>query len=270
MKPLFMEEAMGSRTPFNPVRLRAWRCTSLLVLMWMSGHAHAQWEVTDQRTQQGIETLHEDLEGRIKPVLESMRDQQKIGEAEASTDQDPDDVAEDMKPQRDRLTSVDVAEDRVIRLRCGSEPEVDKKLLRDRWTICTEIVKTEVTQYNYALAMRDVAIKRQERLRAIEDARAELGSGHDKAGELQNNSNQLLALLARMETDRQQYRTYMDAFAERIRYLAALRDSLANASVNGDRSLLGDAVSGLAALGTLKIALDAQKVPKRGSGQFHE
>lgn len=254
---------MKHRTVFAALLRGPRRWGSLFALLLVAGHAHAQWQVTDEVTHEGLERVDNTLKNQTNKRIEELRDQHKIGGAGRSTQgasDKPDDPGVTLdKDKPITIQSAQSAEE----LRCGETPGADKVVLRDRWTVCSEILKTELAQYNYALAMRAVAIQRQDRLKAIEDARSRLNQGYEDVGKLQSNSNELLALLARMEADKQQYRTYMDAYASRLTYLQALRESLGQQAINGKKNTVGEVAVGAAALVALKGTLEGQKTSQK-------
>ena len=244
---------------------RRWPGTAPLLLLLMAGHAHAQWQVTDEVTHQGLENVDSTLKNQTNKRLEELGDQQRIGSAQKSAEEDP--QAPGVSLDKDRPATIQ-STITVETLRCGEKPDAGKGILRDRWTVCSEIVRTELAQYNYALSIREVAIQRQTRLKDIEDARGRLSEGYQDAGKLQSNNNELLALLARMEVDKQQYRTYMDAYASRLTYLQSLREALGQQAINGKKkNTLGEIALGAGAMGALKLALDEQKT-ERKTGRF--
>jgi hypothetical protein len=234
--------------------------------LFATGQAGAQWQVTDEVTHEGLDRVNNTLEQKTNGGLKDLYNQQKIGDAKRSTDggrEKPDDPAVTLEKDKPSEVSARYGEE----TRCPEDPKVKPgSLAHDQWKICKEIVKTELAQYNYALSMREVALERQTRLKAIEDARLQLNQEKD-TGKLASNSNELLALLARMEADRQQYRTYMDAYAARVKFLVALREALGQRALNG-KNTAGEIALGLAALGALEVALDAKKTPKKG--RYHD
>ena len=74
--------------------------------------------------------------------------------------------------------------------------------------------RTRNAQYNYMLAMNEITAKRLERLRTIEEERKKIGD--QKIGELESNTNKLLALRAMMDIDRQQRESARCAYDQRI------------------------------------------------------
>ncbi|HEY0335201.1 MAG TPA: hypothetical protein VGC74_16100 [Stenotrophomonas sp.] len=238
----------------------------LLLLLLLGGRAQAQWQVTDPITHQALEQVNANLEEATNPRLQEIYDQQHIGKARRSTDGGrslPE--APEIALIKGRPSEVAVNGGEAARCRLAPATKV-ASLGYQQWLICREIVRTELAQYNYALAMREVALGRQDRLKRIEEARARLDK-HRDAGKLVSNSNELLALLVRLEADRQQYRTYMDAYGVRIKYLASLRDALGQQSING-KGTLAQAAVGAGALVALELALDAQKTSRKAA--FHK
>lgn len=229
--------------------LRSVLAIAMLVLV---GQAHAEWKVSDKDTHTGLDTLDKTIREETNKRLEQIRDQQKIGTGQKSADEDPKDPSLTLTEDKPTDATVDGKA-----TRC---PKSESAAASNQSIICEEIVKTELAQYKYALAMRAVALKRQERLNQIESARKNLKDSD--AGKLQSNSNELLALLTRMESDRQQYRTYMDAYAARLIYLRALHEAVGNQALNG-RNAIADAAAGLVGLGTLGGLLDLQRSSKR-------
>lgn len=239
----------------NLLRRRApLRSLLAIAMLMLAGQANAEWKVTDRDTHTGLDTLDKTIREETNKRLEQIRDQEKIGMGQKSADGDPD-APKEVLPE-DRPTNA------VVDSKATRCPKSESAVANSQNTICEEIVKTELAQYNYALAMREVALKRQKRLNDIESARAKLKE--TDAGKLQSNSNELLALLARMESDRQQYRTYMDAYAARLTHLRALHEALGNQALNGrNKSMISDAVGGLAGLATLKGLLEVEQSSKK-------
>jgi len=242
----------------------------LLTSIGVARPAHAQWQVSDDATHSSLDLVQSKL-GEIKEAqrttnqwLDDQYQQQDIGAASRSAEQKPDDPG--LLLQKDQLSKISGGRD----TRC---PSMGASVAATRQqTVCQEIVDTEVAQYNYALAMRQTAIERQTRLDTLESERANLSPKTD-AGKLQTNSNELLALIARAEVDRQQYRTYMDAYAARLHYLRSLQDSLGTQAINGSAETRGGIaariIGGVVALGALETALQLQKTSKRGSFQSY-
>lgn len=254
--------------------LRYTHLSTLMCGLLLVTPTHADWRVTDNTTQNKISETNSRLDttnshlNDVKTKLDTTNNwldrqyqQQQIGSATKSADKGPDGPGVSLA--KDNLSAIGNGK----QTRCpgagGSTNAANQQ------TICNEIVDTEVAQYNYALAMRQIALDRQGRLDTLESERASLNTQSD-AGKLQTNSNELLALLARMEADRQQYRTYMDAYETRLHYLHSLQDALGNMAVNGSNgggtgSMAGQIIGSAAALVALQTALQLQKTQKNNS-----
>jgi hypothetical protein len=81
-----------------------------------------------------------------------------------------------------------------------------------------------MAQYNYALAMREVALTRQKRLNA--SSQRERSSARTIPESCKATPTSCWRLLARMESDHQQYRTLHGAYAARLTYLWTLHEAL--------------------------------------------
>lgn len=138
-------------------------------------------------------------------------------------------------------------------------------VLKQQHQLCQEIVKTELARYTYALKMHELARTRYERFEAIQEERE--GLKDEQQGRLQDNSNKLLALMSLMEIDRQQYRTYMDAYEARLAYLSAARDRLTQDALHGKREGgglgAGGIVGGIVGGAALKAALELARTRQR-------
>jgi hypothetical protein len=236
---------------------KGWCWLGLFVGLWTVGQAHAQWQVTDAVTHEGLDRINSTLKDQTNERLKDLYDQQRIGQASGTTGGDPE--PPEAVLDKDRLSAVMESAEYGETTRCP-QPRSEAKLPQDQWIICKEIVKTELAQYRYALAMREAVMQRQVRLKNLENARADLTQGDD-TGKLHSNSNELLALMARLDTDQQQYRTYMDAYAARLQYLHSLRQALGEQAINGS---LRAALIGAGAIEALDLALKAQQSQKQG------
>lgn len=91
-------------------------------------------------------------------------------------------------------------------------------------TLCREMVQTELAQYAFAMRMFKRAAEHHARLEAIEVRRRALGA--DDYADLQANSNELLALTALMDNDRDRYQTYMRAYDARMAHIRTTQIAL--------------------------------------------
>jgi hypothetical protein len=145
--------------------------------------------------------------------------------------------------------------------RCASARDAQKK-------VCEEIVKTENAQFIYMVRFHEMTVKRKERLDKIEQERQALEEKPENYGKLQDNTNKLLALATRMDLDRAQMESAMNAYDARLTYLKAFQAQKTRETMSGktndaggdlfgiDLGSLGSAIVGGVAL---KGALETQK-----------
>ncbi|WP_427926658.1 hypothetical protein [Xanthomonas campestris] len=178
-----------------------------LVLLCMAGAASAQWEVEDKKLNEKVEQIRKNQtikngDGKEssgkevekpKEKIEKIPDDQGVAACAASTKGTP--VSDSQKES------------------------------------CELIQRTLNSQYNYMVAMYEITTKRLERLRTIEDERKKIGD--QKIGELESNTNKLLALKAMMDIDRQQMESAMFAYDKRIAYLTGQQTAAAKAAMAG-------------------------------------
>jgi len=258
-----------ARTASLPARRRA-RPSALIALI-LSGSltctpAFAQnaWEVHDKHANDHLAEIERRI-GDDGTVNGNLRKLAKIGGSGKSGD--------DAKEPEEKLNPAQPSDqvNKTVNDRCpGSGGAAGAA--QQQWQLCQEIVKTELAQYKYSMTMYELARTRQQRLQEIERERGGLGA--DEQGKLQDNTNKLLALLSRMEVDRQQSRAYMDAYAARLAYLRAVRDMLSNevlrgkdgggAAGGGGGGVNGRVAAGVVGLATMKAALDEVKSERKG------
>lgn len=258
-----------ARTAFLPARCRA-RLSGLIALILSSAlscapaFAQNAWEVHDKHANDHLAEIEKRI-GDDGTVNGNLRKLAKIGGSGKSGD--------DAKEPEEKLNPAQPSDqvNKTVNDRCpGSGGAAGAA--QQQWQLCQEIVKTELAQYKYSMTMYELARTRQQRLQEIERERGGLGA--DEQGKLQDNTNKLLALLSRMEVDRQQSRAYMDAYAARLAYLRAVRDMLSNEVLRGKDGgggggssgggVNGRVAAGVVGLATMKAALDAVKSERKG------
>lgn len=211
------------------------------------GNANAQWQVVDNDANRTLSEIKDRLgDGNVNENLEKLHEQQQIGAHQSAGEQakDPEEVLDKDKPMGTVMTDIGVDQ------RC---PPTDAQgVAQQQWQLCQLIVQTELAQYKYSLKMYETAKQRYERLKAIQDERSNIGA--DEQGKLQDNSNKLLALLSLLEIDRQQQRSYMDAYAARLNYLKAARDTLTKQALSGNPNAATSIIGGEILAGALALA----------------
>lgn len=226
--------------------------------------AQSAWEVHDQHANDHLAEIEKRIgdDGTVNGNLKKLT---KLGSAKNSGD----DAKEPEEKLDEQTPSSQV--NKTVEDRCPN-PGATSGAAQQQWQLCQDIAKTELAQYKYSMAMYKLALERQKRLKEIENERSNLG-GEDQ-GKLQDNTNKLLALLSRMEVDRQQRSAYMDAYSARLTYLRSVRDMLSNevlrgkdgGGAGGGGSGGGKAAAGLAGILLMKATLDSLKTPRRESG----
>ncbi len=223
-----------------------WILASLLCM----GSAQAQWKVVDDAGNQHLQKIRADLgekDGNVNKNLVNLYNQQKLGTSKSAgaIAKDPEELLDANNPSA-VLIGVD---DRCPATLAQGVPQQQHQ-------ICQELVKTELAQYRYSLQMYQQAKDRHTRLQEIESDRSGLKA--EDQGKLQDNSNKLLALISLMEIDRQQQKTYMDAYDARLHYLHAAQDLLTHQALSGNGSVWSGVVGGVA----MKEALDGVKTKR--------
>lgn len=251
-------------------------------LYLMAGSAYAQWQVVDNEGNTQLRNANSTLEeisrrigetsasgqgqGSVTGNLRDIYRQQYIGSFQSSNDGTAaaDEPKEKLTEDRPSASVTMTAE-----ARCP-QPSA-QGVAQQQWQLCQEIVNTEMAQYNYSLSMYDLTKKRQEYLDELKNQRANIRE--HEIGKLEDNTNRILLLMSQMEIDRQQQRTYMDAYAARINYLQQVSRTLSQQALEGTRSSGGGGglPGGIGAIiggGALAIALEAARTNERSSGFF--
>lgn len=218
-------------------------------LLYM-GSAQAQWKVVDDAGNEHLQKIRADLgekDGNVNKNLVNLFNQQKLGNSKSpgTIAKDPEELLDGNNPS----TVIIGVDDR-----CPATAA--QGVAQQQHQICQELVKTELAQYRYSLQMYQQAKDRHARLQEIESDRSDLSP--EDQGKLQDNNNKLLALISLMEIDRQQHKTYMDAYEARLHYLHAAQDLLTQQALSGNGSVWSGVVGGVA----MKEALDAVKTKR--------
>lgn len=262
------------------VRMQLFGC-AVIGLLTM-GNVQAQWRVIDNDANRKLQDANNELRdannklddandhlqeirndlgednGNVNQNLVNLYDQQMIGvhESVGEIAKDPTEVLDNDKPMGATMDDIGIEQ------RCP--PVAAEGIAQQQWLLCRLLVQTELAQYKYSLKMYQTAKDRYQRLETIQNERSNIES--EEQGKLQDNNNKLLALLSLLAIDRQQQKTYMDAYAARLNYLRAARDTLTQQALNGRRNSasLFDAVGGAVAGGsTLSAVLEALRTEKK-------
>jgi len=122
---------------------------------------------------------------------------------------------------------------------------------------CKNIILTKSARFTYMKSMYDMALKRQKTLDDLQAARRNLGT--EDFGKLQDNSNQILTLIAQIQIDRQQMESVNNAYAARLEYLQNQQAQLAKSATEpGGDSIVSNIASQAIAGVVLQTALNVQ------------
>ena len=158
------------------------------------------------------------------------------------------------EPKPPEIPEIPKITDRVRRLLMPS-PGKSKSNADKQWALCKEIVETEKARFKYSLMMSELAEQRYARLQAIQSQRTGIDGEH--VGELQSNTNKMLALLALIQIDQQQQKAYDDAYTARLVHLRSMQDRLAQNAAGGNPSAGRRLAGNAAALMVMELAFDS-------------
>ncbi|WP_248279368.1 hypothetical protein [Xanthomonas campestris] len=180
-----------------------------LVLLSMAGAASAQWEVVDK-----------DLNEKVEQIRKNQTI--KNGDGKESSGKEVEKPKEALKK---------IPDDFGVSACSASTSGTPVSSVQKQ--VCEMTQRTRNAQYNYMVAMNEITTKRLERLRTIEEERKKIGD--QKIGELESNTNKLLALKAMMDIDRQQMESAMFAYDKRLAYLTDKQTGAALAAMSGTK-----------------------------------
>lgn len=227
---------MKKQTPNPKRRIRKLPLLAgAIVALLVSGSASADWAVKDKDAIRELE--------KVNTKLGDIYSSHQIGSHKDSGEmvEDP-----ELKIEKGTITLTSGTE------RCKSANQEQK-------TTCEDIAKTENSQYLYMVKMFEITTKRKEKLEEIENERSGL-SGEKDFGKLQNNTNKLLALNARMSLDRAQMESAMHAYETRLRYLRQFQSQQTKDRLTGNKT--GDGGSPFGDIGSIGSTLVAGAVMK--------
>jgi len=181
-----------------------------------TGAAAAAWQVHDRDTHQQVRELRDRIGGsgnhtvvgELQKVAERLRVDHAPSEPTTAL------VAEPVGGARLDVAALSAAQTTIGRM-CPAG--VLSILGQQQQQLCRELVQTERAQYAFSLQMFERAAAHHARLTEIEQRRRALGP--EDYADLQSNSNELLALTALMDNDRDRYQTYMRAYEARIAHI---------------------------------------------------
>lgn len=136
--------------------------------------------------------------------------------------------------------------------KCGQGPRKNP-VGAEQYKYCVAIAQTENRRFNAMIKVLQDVEKRDGELQATYEERANLNQ--TDAGQLQSNSNRVLAIQGQMQNDVQNAKTVMETYDALLRGLKEDQIRTANSALNNKSSLVGNAVQGAA----LRLALRAAR-----------
>ncbi|SEK70070.1 hypothetical protein SAMN05428989_0629 [Pseudoxanthomonas sp. GM95] len=191
-------------------------------LSFVASPAMADWQVDDDKTQEAIKNLREDVNSRLDKIY----DQHNLNGAIFDVDKYKSKSLQygngSSGTQDGKLDSFSV--DEFVSVRCGKSSSTSAAAGEDptEQSVCKDIVEHQNRLYNYLLDMLALIKDRQSQLKEIIDERRDITKNADaskrQAGALESNTNQLLALQTQLQIDRMNmdltassYQRYFDA-----------------------------------------------------------
>lgn len=205
--------------------------TIAIVALLGTGVAAAAWQVNDRNTQQKIEDVKDRL-GNDGTVTGRMKDLNRKLQVTPRGGTTPEMIAEPLGAEKldaNQPSTTAVA----IEYLCTAGAMTS--LGQRQHNLCRDLANTELAQYRFSLRMFDRAKVNYDRLKQIEDRRRALGA--EDYANLQLNTNELLALTALMDNDRDRYQTYMAAYSARLDHIRNAQAALTRNALKGTGSL---------------------------------
>ncbi|MBD8881535.1 hypothetical protein IHE49_13690 [Rhodanobacter sp. 7MK24] len=130
--------------------------------------------------------------------------------------------------------------------------------------MCQNIIKAKVARFNYMKAMYDSTLKLQTALTNLQNARQQIGA--EEFGKLQDNSNQILAIIAQLQIDRQQMESVNLAYLAYIDDQQNQQTQLAKSATepSGDSiisNIASQAIAGAVLQGALSVQSSGTSQP---------
>lgn len=217
---------MNSNTSMGRTR-RGLRLAAVAASCIAIGGAQAAWQVNDSNSQKILSRIESNIgRGDVNAKLDDIYKAHEFDKSTSSGKLEPE-PSGDGKLDHGSVSPVVIT----AQERCPAEKA--SGLASKQSQICAELLKTETARYLYSLKMYALTKTRHERLAELEKQRSGLQS--HEYGKLQANSNELLALMALMQLDRQQHAAYIAAYDARIHYLTMAQETLTRQALEGSR-----------------------------------
>lgn len=213
-------------------RANPWVAGTLAVFALLgTGAAMAAWEVNDRKTQSEIKELQDRI-GKDKTVTGQLSDVNRKLQVQPRSGSTPAMIAEPTGEEALNATQPSVTNVAMDKL---CTPGASTTLGQQQYQLCQELARTELAQYRYSMRMFQRAKENYDRLKALEDRRRGLGA--EDYANVQYNTNEVLALTALMDNDRDRYQTYMAAYQARVAHIHNSQQALTRNALKGSGSV---------------------------------
>ncbi len=206
--------------------------TIAILAVMVSGTAAAAWQVNDIKTQLEIQKVQERLgsDGTVTGRLTDVN--RKLELTQRSNTATPEMIKE---PENDEALHATQPVNTMLVMDKLCTAGATTQLGQQQMDLCKQLVNTELAQYRFSLRMFERAKENYDRLKEIEDRRRGLNA--EDYANVQYNTNELLALTALMDNDRDRYHTYMEAYQARVSHLQSSRSALTRNALKGSGSV---------------------------------
>ena len=198
-----------------------------IVALLGTGVAAAAWEVNDRKTQDELKEVQSRLgnNGTVTGELNDINRKLQINPRGGTT---PDMVAE---PTGDEALNATQPSTTAVPMTQLCTTGASTPLGQQQQQLCRELANTELAQYRFSMRMFERASENYTRLKQLEDHRRGLSA--DDYANIQYNTNEVLALTALMDNDRDRYNTYMAAYDARVMHIKNSQTSLTRNALKG-------------------------------------
>ncbi len=202
-----------------------------LVALLGTGVAAAAWRVNDTATQDRIREVERRLgnDGTVTGRVTELNRKLQIAPRGGTT------PAMIVEPTGEEALNATQPSTTVVAIDQLCTTGAQTMLGEQQQRLCQDLARTELAQYRFSLRMFERAKQNYDRLKQIEDHRRSLGA-NDYAN-IQQNTNEILALTALMDNDRDRYQTYMAAYSARISHIRNSQTALTRNALKGSGSL---------------------------------
>lgn len=215
-----------------------------IVCLLGAGAAMAEWKVSDRDTHSALDSIKSNI-GSNGTVTGQLNDvNTKLRVSKRQNDPTPAMVVE---PSGDEKLDKTKPGATVMAIESLCVKGADTELAMHQLELCKEKANTELAKYRFSMRMFERSKENYDLLKKIQDRRQQL-SDNDYAN-LQYNTNELLALTALMDNDRDRYQTYMAAYDARVQHIHNTQIALTrNALKGGGSGGLSGALGGVPSL----------------------